>query len=109
MSLPDSGCDGETGVFSSVQDTTGPEHTGKGSPTLTETRVFSVVKIQQDQNTLVRVHSHSQRPECLARYMIQQDQNTPVRACSHSQKAIAKRIVSIFVVSKRKLTNKCTI
>ena len=43
MSLPDSGCDGETGVFSSVQDTTGPEHTGKGSLTLTETGVFSSV------------------------------------------------------------------
>ena len=35
MSLPDSGCDRETGVFSSVQDTAGPEHTGKGLLTLT--------------------------------------------------------------------------
>ena len=36
MSLPDSGCDGETRVFSTVQDTAGPEHTGKGLLTFTE-------------------------------------------------------------------------
>ena len=60
MSLPDSGCDGEAGVFSSVQDTAGPEHTGKGSLTLIESdcRVFLSIFVVTKRKLIKNPNSH---------------------------------------------------